>query len=1024
MSVKFFLDNLTPQAIKYIKHIVKTSNPESYKKLKKIFIDQSIELKSFEDTNLDIINFNWNGIERDRNWWWQAQALPFLNWYVESYNLQSEEERKKYFSLCLAAIDNWNTKTKDYDSPLAWHDHGTAFRTRNIINWITFCYTQDIDVIALSNNINLSKLIVKHLDWLLDSKNYSEYTNHGFDQSMIVLTISAMFDSEQFETHRLMSRQRLKAEIKFAFTDEGVHKENSPGYQKFMLARLKQLRTLALLNETVISELAENYIVKAEEFLRVITLPNGYLPMIGDTRGEDVGLQYSQNANIDILDYSASGYIILRGRTVTNKDFHLLFKCSHFSNYHRHDDDLSLHLFFDNVVILGDGGLGSHNEKDERRKALRSNIAHNVPYVSGINPIRSEALLEKNKRPHVYISGNKIIGESYGYGMLIRREIDFTKLLEGYLYIKDELIGDSEAKLITHFYSPLGIVEDHNSLVITDSGSIFVKIEALTNGKFQNIPSEYSATYDVFEKKESYSFYSNSKKNNTQIDMRLELEYQPVTIFKMNYRNFGPIEIKSLGNWFYDHDFPNNVCHHIMSLRWLANIESDSLIKGIVKSFVFYHDNEKNIQSKYYLGADADHTTSIRIDILLALYKKFKNDCFMYDLIKKELFKNLEACLDDTYKEKNNHGLMVDKAILSCIFEEKSIFHNFKKEIPFVFERLLKQISAIFDDEGYCKEHSISYQEYNLGIMISLLDTLKKGHHLGFDSITNKIEQHIELIKESSKKSLGYSLKDNGEYITIGDSFETPKSRILDKSFGNSNSKQALLPYSEIQGIFFSQTLGIAIFRSEKIHFSINASWHSYVHKQNDDLSVFLRISGEDIFVDGGYSDIINKSVVDTSSQYLHSTIIPKEKSWKLRGSVNSGFSRLYQPINDISDNFIIFSGSHSRVEDTIIERQVEINDEENTIIIIDNISKNQACIHRFLIPSEHEVIIKDKIVHIKTKTNTISIKCYSTKRFIAEKIMNCNKSLMEGIKDNKLRSLIALDFFSQGCEVFLISYT
>ena len=172
MSINFFLDSLTPQATKYISTVVKSNNQESYRKLKKVFLDQAFELKGFEDTTLDITNFDWNGIERDRNWWWQAQAIPFLNWYIDSYSLQSEEERKKYFSLCIIAIDNWNTKTTNYESPLAWHDHGTAFRTRNIINWLVFCHIQDIDVITLSDSIDLPSLIFKLLEWLLDDQNY------------------------------------------------------------------------------------------------------------------------------------------------------------------------------------------------------------------------------------------------------------------------------------------------------------------------------------------------------------------------------------------------------------------------------------------------------------------------------------------------------------------------------------------------------------------------------------------------------------------------------------------------------------------------------------------------------------------------------------------------------------------------------------------------------------------------------------------------------------------------------------
>lgn len=1023
MSMKFLLDHLTPQAITHINSTINTNNQESYRKLKKIFNDQFIELKSFEDTNLDITSFDWGGIERDRNWWWQAHALPFLNWYLDSYDLQSEEERKKYFTLCISAIDNWHTKTKKYDSPLAWHDHGTAFRSRNIVNWIIFCHLKDVDVITASESINLYSLIIVHLEWLLDSNNYSKYTNHGFDQAMILLTIGIMFDTEGLEPQRTISRERLEEEIKYAFTDEGVHIENSPGYQKFMLARLKQLRLLRPLGETVVSKLAESYIVKAESFLRAITLPNGYLPMIGDTRGGDKGLRYNQISDIDIIDYSDSGYVILRGETLKGKDIHIIFKCSHLSNYHRHDDDLSIHIYYDNQTVLGDGGLGNHNEKDIRRKILRSNAAHNVPYICDIDPVRSTDLLNNNKSPKVYLDSiaGKIVGKSFGYGNLIKREIDFSKLAEGLLYISDHLINSKGKCLATHYFSPLEIVEGSKNLIITDNDRVFVKIKPLNNILFNNIESYYSYDYNMFETKSSYSFCPVNGADNVYTE--IHLDHAPETIYKMSYRGYGPIEVKSVGGWLYDQSYPNNVCHHIMSLRWLTNVDSESLIKRIIHSFISYNNSKNTIKSKYYLGREADHTTSIRINILLQFYKKFNSDISIYRLIEKELFKNINSCLKDTYKENNNHGLMVDKALLSCFFEEQSLLQKYEVEISFVFYRLMKQINAIFDDNGFCKEHSISYQEYNLGIMIDLLEVISKGYGLGFDNALTEIEERIVVIKKASKKALGYVLKDNDEYITVGDTFESPKPKIMSQSFGNYNLRKALYPYADKQGFFYNKTLGITVFRNKKLHFLMNASWHSYVHKQNDDLSIFLRVNGEDVFVDGGYSDIISRDEIDTRSEYLHSTIIPNGCSWISRGSVNLGFSQLNNPTVNTSYDSIVFGGAHSRVEGLIINRNIMINENEKYIKIMDTVSEKVTCLHRFLVPSYHEIIVSDLSVIIKTVKGNIKIESYLNKDYVIKQGIDCTKSLVKGVKSNQSRELIALDFLSQGQCCLLISY-
>lgn len=384
MTTNELLACVTPGANDYVQTNINTKNKADYQKLKKLFDDQRFEAKSFEDSELDILTFDWQSLERDRNWWWQLQALPFLNWYANSVSLQSEEERTRYLSLCLDAIHNWvNQAKQNKASPLVWHDHAAAFRVRNLTNWLAFCHSSRLPLAEEPRAELLGSLIIEHLDWLQEDKHYSKHTNHGFDQAMIALTIASMFAVDEFEAYRQRNRERLKDEVTFAFTDEGVHKENSPGYQKMMLGRLMQLRTLAPLGEQEVSQMGERYIEKAEAFLRAVTLPNGYLPMIGDTRGGDEGLPYEQKEQVDVLDYSASGYVIIRGEDGVGKEFFVLLKNTHESNYHRHDDDMMIYLFYNGEVVLGDGGLYKHQEKDAKRMLLRSHMSHSVPFLEG-----------------------------------------------------------------------------------------------------------------------------------------------------------------------------------------------------------------------------------------------------------------------------------------------------------------------------------------------------------------------------------------------------------------------------------------------------------------------------------------------------------------------------------------------------------------------------------------------------------------------------------------------------------------
>lgn len=438
MQTNELLACIRPGTEEYIQETVNTKSKADYQKLKKLFDEQYFEAKSFEDSKLDILTFDWQSPERDRNWWWQLQALPFLNWYANSFSLQSKNERTRYLSLCIDAIHNWISKAqRNNSSPLVWHDHASAYRVRNLTNWLVLCHVSGIALGSKPGADVLADLITVHLDWLQEDKHYSKHTNHGFDQSMIALTIASVFASDKFEAYRQRNRERLKDEVAFAFTDEGVHKENSPGYQKMMLARLKQLKTLALLGELVISQMGERYIGRAEAFLRAITLPNGYLPMVGDTRGGDKGLTYEPKEQIDVLDYSASGYVIVRGSSAMTGDFFLLFKNTHLSDYHRHDDDLMIFLWANGVVLLGDGGLYKHDEKDAKRKFLRSAFAHSIPIPGGQKATRKLKSLKKTQSIVVDIENKVIHGMSYMFGCNVQRILDFSSIGQGIIRLRD-----------------------------------------------------------------------------------------------------------------------------------------------------------------------------------------------------------------------------------------------------------------------------------------------------------------------------------------------------------------------------------------------------------------------------------------------------------------------------------------------------------------------------------------------------------------------------------------------------------
>lgn len=522
MSMKNLLDCVRASAAEHIGKLSDNNNASDRDKILNLFEEKRFESKGFDPVDLNVLNFCWEAVGHDRNWWWQIQALPFLNWFCSSFDLHNSETKTAYYELCRDAIIHWaRSASGNKNSPLVWHDHASAFRVRNITNWVLFCYFNGIDIRSDPKANEIFELISRHMEWLSCDANFSRHTNHGFDQAMIALRIGCIFHGDDFEAHRKLNRTRLMEEIKFAFTMDGVHKENSPGYQKMMLVRLRQLAEFDQLEESVIWDLGQKYIKSATKFLSAITLPDGTLPVIGDTRCGDQGIPYKQCQDIDIIDYGNSGYIIVRGR-VLGKDFHLLFKNSHFSHYHRHDDDMSIHLYFGTTTLLGDGGLGSHNEKDPKRIAIRSVHSHNSPYIADGKPARVVSDLN-GWTPRTIIDNNIIVGESFCYGFAIRREVDLSNISSGIINIKDTCAAIPGHKLCANFFSTKGFTKGEGCISIQDNNGNYLKISG-ENIKFSSADSIFSKKFGSFEGVESVISCGNGVGSFNRIELLLELK--------------------------------------------------------------------------------------------------------------------------------------------------------------------------------------------------------------------------------------------------------------------------------------------------------------------------------------------------------------------------------------------------------------------------------------------------------------------------------------------------------------------
>lgn len=394
---------------------------------------------------------------------------------------------------------------------LNWHDHATALRCVHLIAFLMLLEKAGVDIGA--ELPHLDECIVIHLRLLTSDEFYSKRTNHGFDQAVALYLIANVFDLGELSSNAIMvARKRLLDEMSFAFSDDGVHVENSPSYHPSMMARLLQTQSLlAAYEKESITFDFDGVLTKAMDFLTYALRPDGFVPLLGDSQMQSVRTDFvspSSKSATAHLRYSASqgaagerplfstkifplaGYAFLRSKWGGKADFtdviHLSVKCGFLSTYHRHDDDNNILLYAYGEDWLIDGGIYKYEESDPLRIYMRSSFAHNVVSVANAEVARS--VLVKARRSG-FISWattgarSEVVGRSfttagfrYERGVCLDRETNTVEIADR--MIRLDKGGPDTFQLRFHF--------PNDKEVARSSGGV-IDLRSRTSGRIMRI---------------------------------------------------------------------------------------------------------------------------------------------------------------------------------------------------------------------------------------------------------------------------------------------------------------------------------------------------------------------------------------------------------------------------------------------------------------------------------------------------------------------------------------------------------
>jgi hypothetical protein len=281
--------------------------------------------------------------------------------------------------------------------------------------------------------------------------------NHGLFQVFgLALLCSLMPSDPRAEEATRFAAEKFKWLFGLQFTEQGVHKENSPTYHRFALNILRRLGGAKRFNRPEFEDLL-SAARKVEPWL---VLPNGRWARIGDSDGPagkrdslEGGCRHlgQDGETYAVLDKEQSGYAIVRSEQHQGKSMLIVAGMAH-NMVHKHADELSFELYDHGRMIFIDSGKYGY-DNDPMRRYVESADAHNTISLNDRPIGKKDILLDGSLlHPTVVEEGRFIIRGALTRPKAFRQErrIEYAPLCS--LQIEDTLSSSEEREYVSSLH--------------------------------------------------------------------------------------------------------------------------------------------------------------------------------------------------------------------------------------------------------------------------------------------------------------------------------------------------------------------------------------------------------------------------------------------------------------------------------------------------------------------------------------------------------------------------------------------
>ena len=497
---------------------------------------------------------------KDRNWQFSLHNFAVIRYLLAAHKKTNDDW---YLKRAEELTTDWMADNFGPSPPseFSWNDHTTALRLENLIYLFEYARKRQMDGPFLQT---LLAAIYVHGNVLSDESFYYKHSNHGLDQSYILYWAGAVFpEFPESARWREIGKERVKDEINFEFSPEGVHVENTPTYHFWIINKVIDIDQIFRNYEgkpiyTGMDKLTDH----ALEYTAYITKPNGKYPLFGDAeeiyRPEDNkalgalnGFAYQhflysvtqgeRGTRPPQTDYvfQRSGYAIFRdvwhGRSDFAQTIYLALKAGFLSTVHKHNDDLSFVLYGYGEDWIIDSGLFRYQSDDPFRRYALSNKAHNVVLVDDLEESQDEGDVGRSHIDAFVTNKDRssvIASHSLYAGFVVSRRVDYYK--PGSIHISDT-VSSLDGNLHTYrilFHVPgdkvvtvkgqAAIVQSARSgktLTINHSGGVVDRVYIISGQKEPYYQGWVSTSYRNIEKSVCVVFETSGKKLDSTIDL-------------------------------------------------------------------------------------------------------------------------------------------------------------------------------------------------------------------------------------------------------------------------------------------------------------------------------------------------------------------------------------------------------------------------------------------------------------------------------------------------------------------------